>query len=508
MKSTSSAHGDASFAIKSFLLACLAFVTGGRIQTLPSGQVRIIFKWQYFIISLVAACIATTIIIQSTTMAWNKADPNDDESIFLPFTSKKAPAKWRGYITNQPLSHPTHHPKLYYPRNCPHFTPQHSKSCAKPVPSFIFAGSEFAGASYVFRMLKQHPQVAAASVDNSGPTANHVFDRQEFDEANAFDSYISQFPFLKDDLLATMEETRNWIVGENAPHYLYNSHLTAKRIKDTLPHVKLVFFLREPIARAYSQYLYEKTGHSNLSFETLIDLELPILRRCGHTSTQTGWEGFVSCHLGSEIRASWKVSNETHAFNSLAKGMYYPALVPFLQQFAPSQLFVIRTEDILLNPSGSFQKLARFLDIDPTFFAERNFYQDEQHLTEEELLSSSANLEVHYPHPYESSAFGNATATTPITEDQAESTSPAINHHLQKTAVDRSLFVQPRPRHRAFINHQQMHPLPYIPAGEEPELSTRYRLQKVYRDLNNRLIDLFDQKMASFHAWVYDVDRG
>ncbi|KAG1047932.1 hypothetical protein G6F42_029090 [Rhizopus arrhizus] len=74
--------------------------------------------------------------------------------------------------------------------------------------------------------------------------------------------------------------------------------------------------------------------------------------------------------------------------------------------------------------------------------------------------------------------------------------------------MDRSLFVQPRPRHRAFINNQQMRPVPYISAAEEPELSTRYRLQKVYRDLNNRLIDLFDQKMASFYAWVYDVDRG
>lgn len=43
---------------------------------------------------------------------------------------------------------------------------------------------------------------------------------------------------------------------------------------------------------------------SKLSFETLIDLELPILRRCGHTSTQTGWEGFVRCHHGSEIRGN------------------------------------------------------------------------------------------------------------------------------------------------------------------------------------------------------------
>jgi hypothetical protein len=245
-------------------------------------------------------------------------------------------------------------------------------------------------------------------------------------------------------------------------------------------------------------------GNSNLSFETLIDLELPILRRCGHTSTQTGWEGFVSCHQGSEIRASWKVSNDTHAFNSLAKGMYYPALVPFLQQFAPSQLFVIRTEDVLLNPSGSFQKLARFLDIDPTYFAEQNFYQDEQHLSEEELLSSSIDLDIHYPHPHDSDSFENSTATV----IQAESTSPAINHHLQKSHLDKNLFVQQRPRHRAFINNQQMRPVPFISTVEEPELSTRYRLQKVYRDLNNRLINLFDQKVANFYTWVYDVDRG
>jgi hypothetical protein len=97
--------------LKNLMMACLAFITGGRIQTLPSGQVRIIFKWQYFIISIIAACIATAIIVQTTTIAWNKVDPNDDESIFLPFTSKKVPAKWRNYIRNQPLSNPTHHPK-------------------------------------------------------------------------------------------------------------------------------------------------------------------------------------------------------------------------------------------------------------------------------------------------------------------------------------------------------------------------------------------------------------
>lgn len=50
------------------------------------------------------------------------------------------------------------------------------------------------------------------------------------------------------------------------------------------------------------QHTNLELNDSKLTFEALIDLELPILRRCGHTSTQTGWEGFVNCHQGSEIR--------------------------------------------------------------------------------------------------------------------------------------------------------------------------------------------------------------
>lgn len=200
-----------------------------------------------------------------------------------------------------------------------------------------------------------------------------------------------------------------------------------------------------------------------MTFESLIDLELPILRRCGHTSTQTGWEGFIRCHKGSEIRASWKVSNDDQlGFNFLSKGMYYPALEPFLNHFPSSQLFIIRTEDILLNPSSSFQQLSKFLDIDPTFFAERNFYQDDQ-LTEQELLSFNSMQNIQ------------------------SAIKPKHNHH----------------------HHSKIQPFfTLINVNEEPKLSTRYRLQRVFRHLNDKLIDIFDHSKTNFNAWIYDVDRG
>lgn len=161
--------------------------------------------------------------------------------------------------------------------------------------------------------------------------------------------------------------------------------------------------------------------------------------------------------------------NDTHAFNSLAKGMYYPALVPFFQQFPSSQLFIIRTEDISLNPFGFFQRLARFLDIDPTFFAEKNFYQD-KHLMEDELMKT-----------------------------------PSVKPKVQVTSVDYhsnilSQAVRPPRQHNLHIHH-------YL-NNDEPQLSTRYRLQRVFRHLNNRLSEIFDSDKTYFNEWIYDVDRG
>ncbi|KAG0183221.1 hypothetical protein DFQ29_008581 [Apophysomyces sp. BC1021] len=314
---------------------------------------------------------------------------------------------------------------------------------------------------------------------------------ESFDDATAFESYLAQFPSLPEDML----ENKEMIVGEHAPHYLYNSHRTARRIREMLPHVKvceqktkrhvqatyqnqmkkLVFILRDPIDRAYAQYCQQGNANYNVTFEKLVDLELSILRRCGHTSFQSGWEGFVQCLRSHEIR-------EVGSFDSLARGMYHPALVPFLQHFPPSQLFIMRTEDFLDNPSASFQRLARFLGIDETFFSERNFYRDE--LTEDELLSDGLHRRLK-PQPQRRPG-------------------DLYSHHA-------------RLRHSRLIsmNLEDSDSIPYTEERSDTtradppslDLSIRYRLQKVFRQINTRLVELFESG-NDFKEWEYDVDQG
>jgi hypothetical protein len=287
-------------------------------------------------LTLFTAIIIITLLIARPHI-WSSPLGNDDETVFEPFTNRRSISKLKGVLKNKysetsskPTNVDTQCKKLvetpsewnsqvlmmmppfifqfrlvYYPPNCPWGT----QMCAKIIPSFIFAGGELCGSNYIYNTLLQHPQVLD-KVKANGPS---VFDSDHYDGSSAFESYLSKFPYLESDTLHTLTtdragKKRAVISGEDAPHYLYKSHLTAKRIRETLPHVKLIFILRDPIDRAYAQYLEAGHATSGISFETFMNVELQILRRCGHTSTQTGWTGFVQCHQGSEVRASWNMN--------------------------------------------------------------------------------------------------------------------------------------------------------------------------------------------------------
>ncbi|KAI8334778.1 P-loop containing nucleoside triphosphate hydrolase protein [Chlamydoabsidia padenii] len=439
----------------------------------------------------------------------------DENNIFVSLVSKRVATKWRGYLSQRFFDSSAPFPKLYFPRHCPSSSTTTVLVCAKPVPSFIFAGSEMSGSKYVFEQLRQHPQVAwtmdtsktstfSSTRKNSAPTPPAMYYSLDDDDdrldkkgsSAAFETYLSQFPFLTEHELNNIEK-QQVVVGEHAPHYLYKSYSTARRIRETLPHVKLVFILRDPIDRAYTQFLHEKSlarrQHQNnnttstLSFDALVDLELSILHRCGHTSIQTGWEGFVRCHEGSEIRATWNItSNNDNRFDalkvydSLAKGMYYNALLPFLQEFPASQVYVTRTEDFVNNPSSSFQKLAKFLGIQEQFFSERNFYGRMANQQDDGYDDLSAMI---------------------LQQHRPPATPARSSHHHQRIQQQRvpALGMEEEVASRSTHDLSDDHPV--------LDLSIRYRLEKLFKPLNQRLMELFENQL-DFGGWDYDVDRG
>src|SRR5215212_230611 len=107
---------------------------------------------------------------------------------------------------------------------------------ADPMPTFAYIGTSKAGSTWLLNALARHPQVYLASSKGL-----YYFD-QHFDRGREW--YLDQFEGAGD---ATA-------VGESS-HSYRSSPEAAERIARFHPDMRLLGCLREPVDRAFSDYL-------------------------------------------------------------------------------------------------------------------------------------------------------------------------------------------------------------------------------------------------------------
>lgn len=174
-------------------------------------------------------------------------------------------------------------------------------------PNFLFIGPDKAGSTWLYEALRSHRQVYLPPVKEL-----FFFDRF-YDKGWAW--YEKYF---KD---ATTEHR---IVGEICHDYLF-SPLACRRIAHDLPDVKLMVCLREPVQRAFSQYLYLlKIGLLNCDFERALN----------------------DC---DEL---------------IDNGRYFKHLSQYMGHFHREQIFAAAFDDLVSNPQAYFDGLCRFLGIE------------------------------------------------------------------------------------------------------------------------------------------------
>ncbi|MCA0997309.1 sulfotransferase family protein [Alloyangia pacifica] len=154
----------------------------------------------------------------------------------------------------------------------PAVSERHSPSQSLRRPDFIIGGAPKCGTTSLHFILDQHPDVAVPNDEV------HFFDA---------DDPVSHPDFLRleDGALkwwdpgSDAEDNQRWyaerfgglgaprLIGEDSTTYLM-SEVAAKRIAEQLPDVKVIFMLRHPVRRAYSQYWHlVKTSRAVESFE-------------------------------------------------------------------------------------------------------------------------------------------------------------------------------------------------------------------------------------------------
>jgi hypothetical protein len=125
----------------------------------------------------------------------------------------------------------------------------------------------------------------------------------------------------------------------------------ARRIRDAVPSVKLVFMLRDPVERAWANYRFTAlSGLEWLSFAEALDCEDARMAKA---------EG-----IWREI--------QPHAY--FRRGLYADQLRPYLHLFPREQLLILSSDEVRKEPDAFLTRLFRFIGVDEQFRAKGGIY--------------------------------------------------------------------------------------------------------------------------------------
>jgi Sulfotransferase domain len=229
---------------------------------------------------------------------------------------------------------------------------RHATRTRRIVPSVLVIGAQRAGTTSLFEYLQAHPDfVRPRSADPSIYWSKeiHFFD-ENFEKG--VDWYRGFFA-----LEATRERRRrrggDLVTGEATPYYLFHPAVPG-RVAATLPDVRLIAILRDPVERAYSHYqLARAEGHERLSFEEAIEKEPKRLAGVDDwlsSETARGRGGHPNYH-----------HHRRRAY--VSRGLYAEQISRWLEHFPREQLLVLRADDLFGRTQETYADVLRFVGL-------------------------------------------------------------------------------------------------------------------------------------------------
>jgi len=199
------------------------------------------------------------------------------------------------------------------------------------LPDYVICGAQKSGTSTLHEYLSQHPEICTS---NTKEVRFFDFDCIYKKGTGWYEKY-----FEKCD--------RNKVVGEASPSYM-NIPQAPRRMNETIPHSKLIFILRNPVDRAYSNYWHSvRKGRENLSFEKAIKREEKRVKKSSYNSKESSY-------------------NIRH-FSYLERGKYAKHIKRFFQFYSEEQIKILIFENFKEEPIKHIQDVYRFLGVDDSF---------------------------------------------------------------------------------------------------------------------------------------------
>jgi Sulfotransferase family len=220
-----------------------------------------------------------------------------------------------------------------------------STSRVRLLPAFLIIGTQPAAAVPLFNSLRRHPDV-------SGPSPAHDYaawskELHFFDQRFALgvNWYRACFP-LRAKRFWARRRGDDLVAGEATASYFFHPKVP-ERVAATIPEVRLIALLRNPVERAYWHYeSMRRKGVEPLSFEEALASEEERM-----------------AEVDEYLPARKKGTRPFQPYAYVARGLYGELLERWLAHFPREQLLAIRSEDFLAEPRATYSTVLQFLGL-------------------------------------------------------------------------------------------------------------------------------------------------
>jgi len=196
-------------------------------------------------------------------------------------------------------------------------------------PTFIVIGAGKCGTTSLHAYLDLHPEISMSKVKET----NHFLSGCRAFQGRTIDEWR--------DYIATMD-ARSPVRGESSPTYSTYPRFEGvpKRISESIPDVKLIYLVRDPVERIVSQYLMRASSNQP------------------HLRVPDPGIGF------EEV-----VGNLHDRHNPFAcPGYYMTQIRQYLEYFPAGNLLVVDSNELQTDRRTTLQGIFRFLGVDDSFW--------------------------------------------------------------------------------------------------------------------------------------------
>lgn len=206
-----------------------------------------------------------------------------------------------------------------------------------PLPTFMIIGAAKAGTTSLHQYLQQHPQIFMSkpkeprffALEGQPINFRGPGDMDKFAFVTDWDQYKALFNNVASESA----------IGEASTWYLYVPQSPYK-IRQRIPNVKLIAILRDPVQRAFSNYLHARRE----GVEPLDD--------------------FCAAMEAEQERVS---ANWSYRFHYKSKGYYFEQISRYLNVFPNAQIKILLFEDMKNDAKRLLTEVCNYLGVDESF---------------------------------------------------------------------------------------------------------------------------------------------